>query len=255
MVACHWVVVAYIGVASAWSADAVVGMRARRRIAVGLRSGAHMMADADDGEPKTVEVLSPQLPPEDLSAPSRGTRDGSGNDLALTIGPDSQLVKPEDLDVSGLLTESQRRRLAPIKSLKRTRRSRKVRTVGDKDDKYVPLVPGARASTDESIIAAFSGETLGAKREQGEDYYVDPELLKDELEREAVVTKRRKRFKLKKDSYAEDKLKQELAAPYKNNVIGTIVIGVGVIAVFFAAFPGLLEENLAPSIASFPDTL
>ncbi len=87
------------------------------------------------------------------------------------------------------------------------------------------------------------------------DYYVDPLLLKDEIDREKALAERRSKYKLKKDAYAPDKLKQELAAPYKNNVIGAIVVGVGVIAVVFAAFPSLLEENLAPSIASFPDSL
>jgi len=214
-----------------------------------------MAAELDDDAPLDVEVLPGKLPPQELSAPADAPAPG---ELAVTRGADGelQLVKPDDLDVRALLTESQRRRLEPVKSLRRTRRSRKVRVKGAKDgEKYVPLVKGARASTDESILAAFGGETLDVKREQGEDYYVDPQLLKDELEREQAIAKRRKSFKLKKDAYAPEKLKQELAAPFKNNYISVIVIGVGVVALIFAAFPDLLEDNLAGSIASFPDAL
>ena len=50
-------------------------------------------------------------------------------------------------------------------------------------------------------------------------------------------------------------LRAEIAAPYKNNVIGGIVLGVGVLAVVFAQFPQLLELNAPGSIASFPAEL
>ena len=53
----------------------------------------------------------------------------------------------------------------------------------------------------------------------------------------------------------EGRLKKEIVAPYKNNVIVYITVGIGIAAVVFAAFPGLLELNEPPSIASFPDTL
>ena len=165
-------------------------------------------------------------------------------------------ITAADPDAAGLLTESQRRRLAPVNTLKRKRRSRKLRRIGeDADDKYVPLVPGARATTDETILAAFSGDTIQAKREQGEDYWVDPQLMREELDAEAQVAARRNQFKLREATFQESKLKEELVAPYKNNVIGAIVIGVGVIAVVFSQFPGLLENDLASSVASFPSDL
>lgn len=43
--------------------------------------------------------------------------------------------------------------------------------------------------------------------------------------------------------YKEEKLKAEIAAPYKNNVIGLMVIIVGVLAVLFNYFPGLFEAQ------------
>ena len=145
--------------------------------------------------------------------------------------------------------------LAPIKPLRRERRSRKIRDTGPKEDKFVPLVRGARPTQGEAILAAYNGETLDAKREQGEDYWVDPGLLKEELDAKELVESRRKKFKTKEEAFAEERLRQEIAAPYKNNLIGKIVVGVGIAAVLFAAFPNLLELKEAPSIASFPDTL
>jgi len=158
-------------------------------------------------------------------------------------------------DASALLTESQRRRLAPIKPLRRERRSRKIRTAGPKDDKFVPLVKGARPTQSEAILNAYTGETLDVKREQGEDYWVDPIALQEEMDAREAVQERRKQFKLREKSFGEGRLREEITAPYKNNVIGLIVVGIGVAAVFFAAFPDLLELNEPPSIASFPDTL
>jgi len=165
---------------------------------------------------------------------------------------DVDLVPP---DASGLMTESQRRRLAPIKPLKRTRRSRKVRVTGPTDDQFVPLVKGARPSQDEAILAAYNGDTLDVKREQGEDYWVDPKLLEHEIKAKEETNKRREEFKLREKPFVEDRLKKEIAAPYKNNLISVIVVGIGIISCVFAAFPSLLELNAPASIASFPSEL
>ena len=64
------------------------------------------------------------------------------------------LIRPP-ADPGALRTESQSRRLVPVNNLKRKRRSRKLRTNTVSEDKFVPLVPGAKQSTDESIIAAM----------------------------------------------------------------------------------------------------
>jgi len=213
------------------------------------------MLDEGTGEDDTVDVdvLPAPRAPQELSAPAYVEEPADPDPLPTS----SELVRPNDIQslvASGMLTESQERRLAPIKSLKRTRRSRKVRVASDTRQKYVPLVLGARATTDESILAAASGPKE-ARREQGEDYYVDPALLREELEREAAAEERRKSFKLKKDMFGQEKLRAEIAAPYKNNLIGIIVVSIGVIAVLFAFFPELLENNVANSIASFPDSL
>lgn len=159
-------------------------------------------------------------------------------------------------DASDLLTESQRRRLKPVNPLKRKRRSRKVRVVtGGRADKFVPLVSGARASTEEAILASYSGETLSERREAGEDFWVDPKLYKKEVERKRRDETRRKQFKRKDTNFASAKLREEIAAPYKNNYVGLAVVGMGIVAVIFSLFPELLENNVATSIASFPESL
>lgn len=118
-----------------------------------------------------------------------------------------QMKRPTD--ARDLLTESQRRRLAPPNALKRKRRSRKVRVLdGGRQDKFVPLVPGARQSTEEAIIGAYSGSDLGARQEAGEDYWVDPELYKDEVERKRQAESRRKQFKKREKAYEPDKLRE-----------------------------------------------
>ena len=166
-----FVVAVHISGVGAWRCGGYKG-RPGLRLTPLVISSIHMAES--DTEP---EVIPAPLPPLPLDAPLES---GSGA-MFITRGADGelQLVKPDGLDVSGLLTESQRRRLAPIKSLKRTRRSRKLRTPSERGDtKYVPLVAGARASTDEAILAAFNGDTLDAKREQGEGSVarIDPRI-------------------------------------------------------------------------------
>ena len=158
-------------------------------------------------------------------------------------------------DASALLTESQRRRLAPIKPLKRERRSRKIRVAPVKEDKFVPLVREARGTTADAIVAAYTGEDTELKREQGEDFWVDPQLLQEEVAAKEKALERRKKFKTNEQAFGEQRLKEEIVAPYKGNVIGAITIGIGVIAAVFAAFPSLLELNEPGSIASFPAEL
>lgn len=186
---------------------------------------------------------------------SSSTGDGTDDSAALAASS-FELRRPEGIESMGeLMTESQRRRLAPIKSLKRVRRSRKIRRESAEQTDFVPLVPGARATTEESILNAYTGETMEAKREQGEDYWVDPDAVQTEQSREARMKKVRDEFVKNKDNYSEEKLKQEIAAPYKNNLIGVVTVSIGVAAVVFSMFPNLLELNEPLSIASFPETL
>lgn len=66
---------------------------------------------------------------------------------------------------------------------------------------------------------------------------------------------RLKRYKRKEDVFKTEKLKKEIAAPYKNNLIGVIVLAVGAAVVFFNFFPSLLELPDTASVATFPDQI
>ena len=173
-----------------------------------------------------------------------------------SISSGLELRRPEGVESMGeLMTESQRRRLAPIKSLKRVRRSRKIRRTAQDEQDFVPLVPGARATTEEAILNSFTGETTEQKREQGEDYWVDPDLVQVEQSAKQRALKVREEFVKGKDNFQEERLRQEIVAPYKKNVIGVVTVSVGVVAVIVSMFPNLLELNVPDSIGSFPDTL
>ena len=163
-----------------------------------------------------------------------------------------QLVKPND--PAEIRSEFDKARLAPINPLKRKRRSRRVRKVDIKQDKLRPLVPGASTDPQEQILRAYVGEQLDKKQEAGEDYWIDPESLAQQLSNKRNAESRRKRQLRRTDAYKEDKLKQEIAAPYKNNLIGYAVVLVGFAAVVFSVFPNLLDTPVSIE-PKFPDQL
>lgn len=200
-------------------------------------------------ERPSLDTISEEDSDDPDVSPMASSRSQSPVATRAAAASEIQLRPP---DASALLSESQRRRLAPIKPLKRERRSRKIRAPVIQDEKFVPLVPGARQSQEEVILNAYNGETLDVKREQGEDFWVDPELVQEQVRNKEKKARRLEKFKTSEESFGQERLKKEIAAPYKNNVIGVIVVGVGVVSVLFALFPGLLELSEPPSIASFP---
>ena len=206
-----------------------------------LRSADEAVADLEAADAELEEAI------EDLE---------SRQEIRAAQAGGLQLKRPDSSqDAGALLTESQRRRLAPIKSLKRVRRSRKIRGPAAEEKNFVPLVKGARATTEESILNAYSGDSIDVKREQGEDYWVDPSLLRVEQSEQEQREARVKKFKKLDNAFKEEKLRQEIVAPYKNKTIVFITVGIGIAAFIFAAFPNLLELSAPDSIASFPDTL
>ena len=164
-----------------------------------------------------------------------------------------QLMAPPE--PGAMLTESERRRLRPVNPLRRTRRSRKIRAPTEESGKFVPLVPGARTSDDEAIVAAFASEALGDQQEAGDDYWVDPALASQEIEAERREQMRVEKFAKKKNAFKQAKLKEEIVAPYKANVIVYLVVGIGVIGTLFALFPQLLETPTLNMGATFPGDL
>ena len=138
---------------------------------------------------------------------------------------------------------------------RRMQASRKIRRTAQDEQDFVPLVPGARATTEEAILNSFTGETTEQKREQGEDYWVDPNLVQVEQSAKQRALKVREEFVKGKDNFQEERLRQEIVAPYKNNVIVYVVAGFGAIAVLYAVLPGLFETNVGLSVGTFPDKL
>ena len=190
----------WLGGAGAWVVGAGYVLAPYVRGTAGpLADGLDRLAMREEGE----EIGPP-------SAPAASDDDDAGAGAGVTVSP----VRP--VDASDLLTESQRRRLAPVNQLRRKRRSRKLRVIGaDTDQKFVPLVAGARTSVEDSIMASYSAASLEVARERGEDYWVDPALLRREAaEQEAAVAAaelRRARFKrVSETQISEEKLRSEV---------------------------------------------
>lgn len=79
------------------------------------------------------------------------------------------------------------------------------------------------------------------KIEAGEDYWMEEDELLKYTEREQAIKNR----KSMEGEISQDKLKEEVVAPYKQNWIGLISVGMIVLAVIVKEFPELLN---APSI-------
>jgi len=84
-----------------------------------------------------------------------------------------------------------------VHTLKRKRRSRKIVRNEVVEEKFSPLVPGARQSVQETIISAYAGDKLEDKQLAGEDYWVDPAELKREVDAQRNARSRLKQYKRK----------------------------------------------------------
>lgn len=80
------------------------------------------------------------------------------------------------------------------------------------------------------------------KIEAGEDYWIEEEELKKYSEREKAIKNR----KAMEGEISIEKLKEEVVAPYKQNWIGFISVGIIVLAVIVKEFPELLNTPMIP---------
>lgn len=78
----------------------------------------------------------------------------------------------------------------------------------------------------------------------GEDYWMDDKDLQKSLEREQKFANR----KSMEGEITQEKLKQEIAAPYKQNWIGFISVGIIVLVVIGSQFPEVLQIPLIPNV-------
>ena len=105
------------------------------------------------------------------------------------------------------------------------------------------------------VLGILASEALGDQQEAGDDYWVDPALASQEIEAERREQMRVEKFAKKKNAFKQAKLKEEIVAPYKANVIVYLVVGIGVIGTLFALFPQLLETPTLNMGATFPGDL
>lgn len=98
----------------------------------------------------------------------------------------------------------------------------------------------------------FSWETAESRplvksiaKEAGQDYWIDPEDLDKERQREEAIKNR----KALEGEVPKEKLMSEIAAPYKQNWIGFFSVFIATLSIIIIKFPELLDQ---PKIA-FPD--
>lgn len=213
----------WVGGAGAWALSAGLALAPRLRLPW-ARAGRpdsprglqplDMIAGEDDAESSRSRSCSPSRSPQPVAMEEQECAEDDDN--CVMVG-ETPLYRPED--ASDMLSDSQRRRLAPVNQLRRKRRSRKVRVASDgSGEKFVPLVAGARPSEAESILRSFAGEDLQESQRQGEDYWIDPELLQESNQAEAQRESRRDsmmRREANATQIAPERLREEIVAPYK----------------------------------------
>ena len=82
----------------------------------------------------------------------------------------------------------------------------------------------------------------------GEDYWIDEKDLRESQEREKAVKNR----KAMEGEISQEKLKDEIVAPYKQNWIGIISVSIVVLAFLGTQFPDIFQPVMIPNV---PDTL
>ena len=128
---------------------------------------------------------------------------------------------------------------------KRTRKKRKQENknkegVGDNDEDVFSITELRPIVSQKSVLA-------------GEDYWIAEEDMQASLKREQQKAKARKASLLAGGKQIpQEKLRDEIAAPYKQNWIGFISVSIIILAVIGTQFPELLENPLIPNI---PDVL
>jgi hypothetical protein len=78
--------------------------------------------------------------------------------------------------------------------------------------------------------------------EAGEDYWIEEDELQKYTDREKSIKNR----KAMEGEISQDKLREEVVAPYKQNWIGLISVGIIVLAVIVKEFPELLNAPMIP---------
>jgi hypothetical protein len=104
-------------------------------------------------------------------------------------------------------------------------------------------VSQTQPNTKASIVQIETRPLVRSKSiEAGEDYWIDEtEFLKYSQREEA-----KKNRKASEGEISREKLQKEVVAPYKQNWIGLLSVGVIVLAVIVKEFPDLLNSPIIP---------
>lgn len=121
-----------------------------------------------------------------------------------------------------------------------------------RDRRNSKMAPFTNGNNDATSVIEFPWEIaevrpmIKAKSiEAGTDYWIDEEELAKSIERERAIKNR----KAMESEISQEKLKTEIAAPYKQNWIGLLSTVVVVLAFIVKQFP----ELLVPPSIPFPD--
>ncbi|CAJ1970297.1 unnamed protein product [Cylindrotheca closterium] len=114
---------------------------------------------------------------------------------------------------------------------KRRRRDRKGKSVESKDFAW-------ETAESRPLVKSIA-------KEAGQDYWIDPDDLKKERQREEAVKNRN----AVEGEVPKEKLMSEIVAPYKQNWIGFFSVFIATLSIIIIKFPELLDQ---PKIL-FPD--
>lgn len=126
------------------------------------------------------------------------------------------------------------------------RRDMKKRTSRKRDGRSTSIQTVEAANTTNKNTSKDNIETRPLVRsksvEAGEDYWIDEVELEKFSKREQAIKNR----KAMEGEIPKEKLQQEVVAPYKQNWIGLLSVGIIALAVIFKEFPDLLNSPIIP---------
>jgi len=132
------------------------------------------------------------------------------------------LVRPKD--PSELRTESERRRISPVHSVRR-RRKKRIQALDEEEWDNMETIPLVKKM---------------ASPESGEDYWIEA--------RPAPAKPQVPKKKKKVDVNVKEKLRKETTSPYKDNWIGIVVLAMLVLVVLYNIFPHELPIIRVPDL-------
>mmetsp|Transcript_2399 Transcript_2399/g.3583 ORF Transcript_2399/g.3583 Transcript_2399/m.3583 type:complete len:183 (-) Transcript_2399:287-835(-) len=147
---------------------------------------------------------------------------------------------------SSQLFSTPQKRVARRHLKKRSRRKRDGQSKAISSGGQSLAVNSFASQTMQSVETEMEVETRPLVRsrsvEAGEDYWIDEEEMKKSLERKHAIKNRQSM----EGEISQQKLRDEVVAPYKQNWIGYFSVFIVVLATIVTQFPELLNTPLIP---------